>query len=167
MIVEAVRRHSKLARIEGKPALLPEMLLDKVAQRIDRRVGRHQRRRASTGPARGQAHYRDGNESEIAAHGKTITLASEETLFMEIGAKSADPIHLRIARKRHHRIGGKRAQSRYGIARMVAKSARDIFGESQHPALGRLGAKPEAMRNGGRYDDGGRCLERNQLGLEC
>src|SRR5262245_52126518 len=49
---------------------------------------------------------------------------------------------------------------------LLAKSARNILRESQHPALGCLRAETEAMRDGGRYDDGGRRLERDHLSLE-
>src|SRR6266478_5759496 len=38
VIVQAIRRHGELAGIEGKLALVAEVPLDQIAQRVDRRV---------------------------------------------------------------------------------------------------------------------------------
>src|SRR5215831_9510852 len=116
MIVQAIRRHGELAGVESKLALVTEVLLDQVAQRVDRRVRRHQRRRAGPGAARCEPRHRDGDEREITAHGEAVARTGEETLFMEISTQPADPIHLVLTRQGHHRIGGKRAQDRDRLA---------------------------------------------------
>src|SRR6266446_6032641 len=116
VIVEAIRRHGELAGVEGKLALLAEMLLDQVAQRIDRRVRRNQRRRAASGATRREPRHRNRDERQIAAHGEAVARTGEKPLLVEIGAKPADPLYLVLARQRHHRIGGERAQRRDRLA---------------------------------------------------
>ena len=142
------------------------MLLDEIAQRIDGRIGGLERRRARTRAARCEPHHGDGDEREIAAHGEAVALAGEEALLVEIGAQAPDPLDLGFAGQRHHRIGRERTQAGQRFAGALAEPMGDILGEGEHPALGGVGAKAEAVRDGGGDDDRGGRIEADRLRLE-
>ena len=81
VIVEPVRRHRELFRIEADQALLAEVLVDQTAQRFDGRIRRGERHRAGAGAAGGEPRHLDRDQREQAAHGQPEALAGEEAFL--------------------------------------------------------------------------------------
>ena len=87
VVVEPVRRHGELVGIEVEMALLAEILLDQLAQRVDRRVGRRERDAAGARAARGEPRDLDRDQRQQPAHREAEALAREKMLLVKLGAE--------------------------------------------------------------------------------
>ena len=166
VIVEPVGGHRQPLGVEADQPFFAEMIVDQPAQFLDARVGGLERHRAAARPAHAQAHHLDGNQRQQAAHRQAIALARERGLHVEVGAKRRQPLDLVGALQRHQRIDRHRSQPRQRLARLVAERIGHVLGEAHHPAVGDARIEAEAVRGGGRHQDGGRRCERHGRGLE-
>ena len=121
VVVEAIDRHCQLVGIEGEPPLFVEVLLDELAQRLDRRAGRLQRDRvaARAGAARRQARHLDRDQREQSAHGDTKARAREKALIVQSEGQLAKAVALGLA-ERHHRLGCEPFEARERFAPPIA-----------------------------------------------
>ena len=111
------------------------MLLDQLAQRVDRRAGRLERDRARAGAraARREPRHLDRDQREQPAHGDAKARARQEPLLVQFGREPQQPIALGLA-ERHDRIGRERLEARERLAAAVAHRLGDVLGEASSPS---------------------------------
>ena len=164
VIVEPVRRHGELVRVEAQQALLAELLFHQCAQAFHGRISRCERHASGARLACGEPHHLDRDQRQVAAHGVAIALARQESLLVQLAAQFVQARELRLT-ERHHRMRRKRAQTRDRLAGVVAQRMRHVLGEAYDPAFGSVWLEPIAMRDSGRCEQRARRLERQECGL--
>ena len=87
VIVEPIDGHAKFLCIKSELMLAAKEFVNERPQLHDRCIGRLQRDRAASRPARGEPRHADRYKRQQTAHSHAIALAAETALLKEFGAQ--------------------------------------------------------------------------------